>query len=109
MLQHIMELFRKLVAALLNKPKVLCMGPNTLHELLVQFDAPSKHKTPQDIIRDYQVKETMAALELDMLRMDASLAYRGCQSWFNENNILSVRQVPCVVRPEVIYCAYGKS
>ena len=51
----------------------------------------------------------MAALELDMLRMDASLAYRGCQSWFNENNILSVRQVPCVVRPEVIYCAYGKS
>jgi hypothetical protein len=109
MLQYIMEFFAKLVATLLNKPKALCIGPNTLDELLVQFDAPPKHKTPQDIIRDYQVKETMAALEVDMLKMDPALAYRGCQSWFNENNTLSLRQVPCVVRPEVIYCAYGKS
>jgi len=109
MLQYIVELFHKLVAAFLGKPKVLCIGPNTLDELLVQFDVPPKEKTVQDIIRDYQIKETMAGLEVDMLKMDPALAYKGHQSWFNENNVLSLHQMPCVVRPEVIYCSYGKS
>jgi len=84
-------------------------GPNTLGELLQQFDQPTKQKTQADIIRDYQVKETITALEMDMLKMDPSLVYRGGQVWLDHEGNKYFDFVPCVLRPEVLYCAYGKN
>lgn len=84
-------------------------GPNTLEELLTQFDLPVKIKTQADVIRDYQVKETLAALEIDMLRMDPARAFKGVQIWLDNYGNKFVDWVPCVVRPEVIYCSYGKN
>lgn len=84
-------------------------GPNTLSELLEQFDLPPKVKTQEDNIRDYQVKETMAALEVDMLKMDPAQAFRGFQQWYDNSGNKFFDWVPCVVRPEVVYCSYGKN
>lgn len=88
---------------------VYSIGPNTFAELLKQFDQPIKEKTQEDIIRDYQIKETMAALEVDMLKMDPTLFYRGIQLWYDNDNKKCFDFVPCSVRPEVIYCSYGKN
>jgi 4-aminobutyrate aminotransferase-like enzyme len=104
-----MELFSKLIAPLLSKQKVVYTGPNTLDELLEQFDKPPKEKTQQDIIRDYQVKETMAALELSYLKDDPSLIYHGNQVWYDHDGNKYFDFVTCVVRPEVHYCCYGKN
>ena len=111
MLQYIMEFFSKIITSLLIKSAktVVHTGPNTMDELLKQFDEPPKQKTPEDIVRDYQVKETMAALEVDMLKMDPSLFYRGTQMWFDGDGNKYFDFVPCVLRPEVLYCAYGKN
>jgi hypothetical protein len=84
-------------------------GPNTLNELLEQFDKPPKEKTPEDIIRDYTVKETMAALELSYLEDDPSFVYHGNQVWYDHEGNKYFDFVPCVVRPEVTYCCYGKN
>jgi len=51
----------------------------------------------------------MAALEVDMLKMDPSLIYRGGQMWFDHEGNKYFDFVPCVLRPEVLYCAYGKN
>lgn len=84
-------------------------GPMTLEELLKQFDAPIKEKSNQDIIRDYQVRETLAALEVDMLKLEPSNVYKGCQFWIDYEGKKFYDFVPCVTRPEVIYCSYGKN
>ena len=97
------------IKKLFNKKAIYVVGPNNLNELLKQFDQPTKQKTQADIIRDYQVKETMAALEVDMLKMDPSLVYRGGQMWFDHEGNKYFDFVPCVLRPEVLYCAYGKN
>jgi len=111
MLQYYMEIFSKIFNVLnpfAFKGNVYSSGPNNLEELLKQFDIPSKEKTDKDIIRDYQIKETMAALEVDMLKMDKSLEYKGTQIWF-EGDVKCFDFVPCVLRPEVLYCSYGKN
>jgi len=109
MFQYIMEFFSKLIKSLLNKPIVVYKGPNTLGELINQFDLPPKEKTQQDVIRDYQVKETMAALEVDMLKMEPTFFYRGFQVWYDGDGNKYFDWIPCASRPEVIYCAYGKN
>ena len=92
-----------------NIKGVYTVGPNNLVELLKQFDQPKKEKTPEDIIRDYTVKETMAALEVEMLRMDPSLSYQGYQKFQDKDGNTYFEWVPCIVRPEVTYCSYGKN
>jgi hypothetical protein len=104
-----MELFSKLIKSLLNKPIVVYKGPNTLGELISQFDLPPKEKTQEDVIRDYQVKETMAALEVDMLKMEPTFFYRGFQVWYDVDGNKYFDWIPCASRPEVIYCSYGKN
>jgi len=84
-------------------------GPNTLEELLKQFDLPPKEKTVSDVIRNYLVQQTMASLEVEMLRMDPATAYVGYTRTKNDNETILINFVPCVVRPEVIYCTYGKN
>lgn len=88
---------------------VYSIGPNNLEELLKQFSQPKKEKTNDDIIRDYMVQETMAALEVDMLKMDPPFIFRGFQRWKDNEGNTFFDWVPCVVRPEVIYCSNGKS
>lgn len=97
------------IKKLFNKKAAYVVGPNNLNELLQQFDQPTKQKTQADIIRDYQVKETMVALEVEMLKMDPSLFYRGGQVWLDHEGNKYFDFVPCVMRPEVLYCAYGKN
>lgn len=111
MFQYIMELFSKLISSLLSKTTktVLYTGPNTLGELLEQFDKPPKEKTQQDVVRDYQVKETLAALEVDMLKLEPTLFYRGFQAWYDGDGNKYFDWIPCASRPEVIYCSYGKN
>lgn len=89
--------------------KKVISGPNTLAELLEQFDLPLKEKTQNDIVRDYQVFITMANLEVEMLRMEPSKAFRGLQIWLDNNGNKFIDWVPCIVRPEVVYCSYGKN
>lgn len=111
MLQYTVESICNTFKALLGFKSVPTAktGPNTLEELLKQFDLPKKEKTQSDIIRDYMVQETMAALEVEMLKMDPSRAYIGYTRVTNDDNTVLINFVPCVVRPEVIYCAYGKN
>jgi len=96
---------------LFNNPKfkVYSCGPNNFVELLKQFDQPPKQKTQEEVVRDYQVKETMAALEVDMLKMEPTSFYRGSQSWYDRDGNKYFDWVNCAVRPEVVYCSYGKN
>jgi hypothetical protein len=51
----------------------------------------------------------MAALEVNMLKMDPANEFRGVQIYMDNSGNKFLDWVPCVVRPEVIYCSYGKS
>ena len=105
-----MQIFSKILTFLNSQTHkgVYSIGPNNFAELLKQFDQPKKEKTQEDIIRDYQVRETMAALEVDMLKMEPSNVYTGHQIWYNDGKKF-YDWVPCITRPEVIYCSYGKN
>lgn len=108
-LQHFMEIFRYVTREVLAKKKVKKQGPNTLEELLTQFNLPKKEKTAEEVIRNYQVFLTMANLELEMLKMSPSLAFMGYQYWIDFEGTKFCDFVPCITRPEVVYCCYGKN
>lgn len=91
-----------------NKAPEYHTGPNTFDELLEQFDQPKKVKTVEEIIKDYQIKETIKAIEVDFLRSEPSKAFYGSQK-FEDKNSKFIDFVPCIVRPEVIFCSYGKN
>ena len=86
---------------------VYSVGPNNFTELLKQFDQPPKVKTQEEIIRDYNILETMRALEVNMLKLEPSAMYRGTQRFKDKDGNIFFDFVPCVVRPEVVYCSYG--
>jgi len=114
MLQYTLESICNTFKALLSFKKVVNIkpsqiGPNTLNELLDQFDLPQKEKTQQDVIRDYMIKETMAGLEIEMLKMDPARGFLGTTRINYDDGTTYINFVPCVVRPEVVYCAYGKN
>jgi len=115
MFYNTMQIFSKIIDFLnpfgLNpyKVSVHSYGPNTLSELLSQFDQPKKEKTKEDVVRDYLVNETMAKLEVDMLKMEPTKFYKGQQIYRNDNGISFYDWVPCSVRPEILYCCYGKN
>jgi len=108
-----MQIISKILSSFLNpftfKGYTYSTGPNNLNELLKQFDQPIKEKTQEDIIRDYQVRETMAALEVDMLKMEPTSFYRGIQKWNDNEGNKYFDWAMCAVRPEIIYCSYGKN
>ena len=91
------------------KQKAYSTGPNTFEELLKQFDQPKKEKTKEDVIRDYTVQETLYKLEVDMLRMEPARMYKGHHIFYDNEGNKFYDWVPCVVRPEVVYCSYGKN
>lgn len=88
---------------------VYSIGPNNFQELLKQFEQPKKEKTKEDIIRDYQVKETLSKLEVEMLMMEPTTFYKGFQQWKDLEGNKYFDWMPCATRPEVIYCSYGKN
>lgn len=111
MLQYTLESICKTFKSLLNlgknnQPKE---GPNSLEELLKQFDTIPKQKTDKDIVRDFQIFITMAQLEVEMLRLDPSIAFKGQQFWTDDKGHKFYDWVPCVVRPEVLYCCNNKN
>ena len=77
--------------------------------ILKQFELPPKVKTEQDIIRDYTVKMTMHNLEWEMLKLDPSVCFQGFQTWYDHEGNKFFDWVPCVIRPDVFYCSYGKN
>lgn len=91
-----------------NTKNVYSVGPNTFAELLQQFDQPSKVKTQEEINKDYLIKEAMANLEVEMLRLEPSIFYKGQQIWKNGEKMF-YDWVYCSIRPEVLYCSYGKN
>jgi len=113
MFHKINQLFSKVVSFILSlfvyTQPTYAAGPNTLAELLVQFDQPPKEKTASEIIRDFQIKETMAALEVDMLKMEPSLKFNGHQCCYDFEGNKFYDWVPCSLRPEILYCCYGKN
>jgi hypothetical protein len=84
-------------------------GPNTLEELLKQFDNPTKPKSQEQVVQDYCIKETMASLEVDFLKDCPVSLYKGTQRWKDNEGNIFFDWVPCSVRPEVVYCSYGKN
>jgi hypothetical protein len=62
-----------------------------------------------DPVRDYCIKETMAALELSYLQSDLPIMYHGRSMWYDSNNTAYLTFIPCALRPEVLYCSYGKN
>ena len=102
-------IFNLIKSLSIKKPTAIySVGPNNFAELLEQFDAPPKEKTATNIMQDYKVFLTMAQLEVDMLAMDPPAMYLGTQTW-HEQDKKCFDFVPCMVRPEVVYCTYGKN
>lgn len=85
-------------------------GPNTLSELLTQFDLPAPAPlTPEAIVKHYTIMETMASLELSYLKEAPALFFQGTQVWYDVDKNKNFDFVYCAVRPEVPYCCYGKN
>lgn len=109
MLQHIMECFRYFFQEVLVSKKTITEGPNTLEELLKQFDLPKKEKSKEDLVRDYQMFLAMSTLEYDMLKMAPPVKFYS-HNWIDyEGGKAYYDWAPCIVRPEVLYCSYGKN
>jgi len=110
MLQHIVECFRYFFQEVLTSRKeVKPQGPNTLEELLKQFDLPKKEKTKEDLIRDYQVFLTMSKLEYDILVMAPPIKFYA-HNWVEyEGGKAYYDWTPCILRPEILYSCYGKN
>jgi len=88
---------------------VYVTGPNTFAELIKQFDAPPKKPTQDEIIQKYCIQIALYQYELEMLRMEPSRQYLGSRRSENNDGTVDIDFVPCVVRPEVVYCSYAKN
>ncbi|NBP02120.1 MAG: hypothetical protein EBU90_18710 [Proteobacteria bacterium] len=108
-MQFFNQIFKNFLNPFSYKGPVYSVGPNNFAELLKQFDQPPKQKTIADTIQDYKMKEAMAALEINMLKMDPTNYYQGSWRINNNDGTSDLDFVPCAVRPEVIYCSYGKN
>ena len=108
-MHYISTIFKNLLSPFAKKVTVYKTGPNSLEELLTQFDQPKQPKTKLQIIQDYWVKETMATLEVEYLRDCPVSIFKGAQRWYDKDGNLYFDWVPCSVRPEVVYCSYGKN
>jgi hypothetical protein len=108
-MQIISKIFNSLLSPLFFKGQVYVAGPNNLEDLLKQFDTPKKEKTPLQIFQDYYYKESMSKLEVEMLKLEPIKVFKGVQLWSELDGTKFFDWVPCSVRPEVIYCCYGKN
>jgi hypothetical protein len=84
-------------------------GPNTFAELMEQFKQPPKTATKDEIIQKYCIQVALYQHELEMLKMDSSQQFMGSRRSYNNDGTMDIDFVPCVIRPEVIYCSYAKN
>lgn len=107
-MQFFSKVFKSFLTPFASKQVVYNVGPNNFSELLQQFELPQKVKSEKEIVQDYLIKETMASLEIEMLKMEPVKIFKGYQKW-KSNNTTFYDWVPCAVRPEILYCSYGKN
>jgi hypothetical protein len=104
--RHVARFFHK------SDPVTTISGPNTLQELLVQFDAAPKQKTQHQVQQHYLIREKMMLLEIDFLQEGPAQAFMGLSKVLDEEegqDAYQIRFVPCVVRPEVLFRGFGKN
>jgi len=105
-----MQIFSKIFSFLsFSKKNEITSGPNNLEELLLQFDLPKKEKSLKEIINDYMIKETIVAVEVDYLRNCPNTKFVGTHKFKDHSGNVYFDWVPCSIRPEVVYCSYGKN
>jgi len=105
-----MELFHKIFKSLLGNPEVaIPISPCTFADIIKQFDQPKKEKTSIQVFQDYFYKESMANLEVEMLKLDPYIIFKGYQTWIDNQGVKFCDWVPCVLSPEIYYCCYGKN
>lgn len=105
-----MEFLQNLFNFFNKKINTACSdGPNNLAELLKQFDQPSKIKSQLELVNDVYYKEKFAELELDFLKNSPDVAFKGSWRVNNSDGTSDIDFVPCSVRPEILYCCYGKN
>lgn len=87
-------------------------GPNTLQELLVQFQQVPPEKNQKQVEQHYLIMEKMVLLELEYLQEGPARAFVGMSKVLDEEegeNVYKIRFVPCIVRPEVLFRGFGKN
>ena len=108
-----MDSFLKIIKSLLgSKAKVaIPISPSTFADIIKQLEEPvvKKEKSPIQVFQDVFYKESMAKLEVEMLKMEPHNHYTGHQYWFDNEGNKFCDWVPCIVRPEILYCNYGKN
>jgi len=106
-----MGIFHKLFQTLLGSKAVVPLSPNTFADIVKQLEEPiiKKEKTPIQVFQDVFYKESMAKLEVEMLKMEPIKQYTGHQVWFDNEGNKFCDWVPCSIRPEIEYCCYGKN
>ena len=83
----------------------------TFQDIVNKLNEPPvvKVKTEKEIERDYLIQEAMSKLEVDMLTMGPAELYQGVQRWKDRDENIYIDWVPCMVRPEVLYCNTHRS
>ena len=74
---------------------------NTLQDIITAMAQPAKDKTVTQIVNDYVAFVTMAELQLSYLASDPALMFHGTHA--------DTVHIPCMVRPDVIYCCLGNN
>lgn len=109
----IRHLFRRVASFFYKSDKITsASGPNTLQELLVQFDAAPKQKTQHEVEQHYLIKEKMMMLEIEFLQDGPARGFVGMSKILDEDegtDVYRIRFVPCIVRPEVLLRGFSKN
>lgn len=108
-MQFLNEFIKSFVNVFNKKTVVYSVGPNNFAELLEQFDQPAKLKTTEQVVMTTFYTEKFTKLELDFLKNSPCVFYYGSSKVNNFDGTINIDFVPCSVRPEVLYCCYGKN
>ena len=84
---------------------------NTLYDILVALSQPPKVKTKDQLVQHFQIMDKMMILELDYLKGTPDMLYVGMtkQKDEKEPDIVKIKFVPCIVRPETLLLGFNKN
>lgn len=107
------RLFRRVASFFHKSDKVTPVsGPNTLQELLVQFETTPSKKTQHQVEQHYLILEKMMMLEIEFLQEGPARGFVGMTKILDEDegtDVYRIRFVPCIVRPEVLLRGFSKN
>lgn len=83
-------------------------GPNSLEELLTQFDQPIQPKTTEQNIQHYIILQKMIKLEAEYQHSLPEQLYVGIYKIEDEKRV-RIALVPCLTRPGVIYECFNRN